>query len=168
MFEIVKTYKEKLPSLRLIGIPYTDKDRNAFGSFSDKWDEWFTSGKFKNLEKLQSLSENDNAYVGCMRMNNNMIEYWIGMFFPVDTQTPEGFQCIDIEEGFVGTNWIYGSESNGELYGYEPHNASMKKIEENNWKSADTWYFERYNCPRFTTPDKFGKVILDYCIYLKD
>lgn len=168
MFKIIKTYKEKFPALRLIGLPYTDKDRNSFGSFSEKWNEWFKTGKFEILEKLQSLPDNENAYVGCMRMNNDMIEYWIGMFFPAGTLVPEGFQYVDIDEGFVGTNWIYGSESNGEIYGYKPHNACMEKLRENNWQSADTWCFERYNCPRFTTPDQFGNVILDYCIYLKD
>ena len=26
------------------------------------------------------------------------------------------------------------------------------------------WCFERYNCPRFTSPDEAGNVILDYGI----
>jgi len=28
-------------------------------------------------------------------------------------------------------------------------------------------FFELYNCPRFTTPDDKGNVILDYGFYLK-
>lgn len=32
----------------------------------------------------------------------------------------------------------------------------------------DSWYFERFVCPRYTEPDEFGKVIMDYCIYLKE
>ena len=29
------------------------------------------------------------------------------------------------------------------------------------------WFFERYQCPRFTTPDEFGNVILDTCYFIK-
>jgi hypothetical protein len=167
MFEIIKTYKQTMPSLRLIGIPYTDKDRDQFGSFSSQWEDWFRTNRFEALEKLESLPENENSYVGCMRMNDNIFEYWIGMFFKEDTPVPQDFQYVDISKGDIGVNWIYGSEANGEIYGDKPHNACIKKLEEQNWISADTWCFERYNCPRFTKPDEHGKVILDYCIYLK-
>ena len=34
--------------------------------------------------------------------------------------------------------------------------------EEKGWLPSG-WYFERYNCPRYTSPDKKGNVILDYC-----
>lgn len=30
--------------------------------------------------------------------------------------------------------------------------------------AVDDWCFERYSCPRFTTPDAEGSVILDYGI----
>lgn len=74
---------------------------------------------------------------------------------------------IDIPAGDIGICWIYGNESTGELYGIEPHNACVKKIEEQGWKVAEnSWFFERYQCPRFTTPDEKGNVILDYCFYL--
>lgn len=29
------------------------------------------------------------------------------------------------------------------------------------------WFFERYVCPRFTTPDAEGKVTLDICHFIK-
>jgi hypothetical protein len=167
MTEIIKVYKESLPSLRLIGKRYTHSDRNAYGSFSNKWGEWFENGYFKPLEELGSLPENEGAYVGCMRCAGEF-EYWIGMFFPKDTPVPEGYMYADIPAGDIGTCWIYGREDNGEIYGEEPHNKCMSKVMEEGWKLADnSWCFERYNCPRFTTPDESGKVILDYCVYLQ-
>ncbi len=30
------------------------------------------------------------------------------------------------------------------------------------------WFFERYQCPRFTTPDEKGNVILDMCYFVKE
>ena len=35
-------------------------------------------------------------------------------------------------------------------------------------RKEDDWCFERYNCPRFTTPDEEGNVILDYGISIED
>lgn len=167
MVEIVKVYRESLPSLRLIGIRYTDKDRGADGSFSSKWGEWFEKGYFKPLEELGALPENGDAFLGCMRCKEEF-EYWIGMFFPEDTPVPDSYMYVDIPADDVGTCWLYGREDNGELYGEEPHNRCVSKIMEQGWQIAkEPWFFERYNCPRFTTPDEAGRVMLDYCIYLK-
>ncbi|NMA82638.1 MAG: GyrI-like domain-containing protein [Epulopiscium sp.] len=168
MVEIVNTYRESFPALRLIGKKYTNKDRGTDGSFSNKWGEWFEKGYFKTMEKLGDLQENGGAYVGCMRCTDEF-EYWIGMFFPEETPVPEGYMYVDIPKGDIGTCWIYGREDNGELYGEEPHNMCVSKMIEAGWQVAKgSWFFERYNCPRFTTPDEKGKVILDYCIYLND
>lgn len=168
MVEIIKVYKESLPSLRLIGKRYTDSDRNEYGSFSHKWGDWFEKGYFKALEELGGLTENGDAFIGCMRCTGEF-EYWIGMFFPEDTPVPDGYMYADIPSGEIGTCWIYGREDNGEIYGLEPHNMCLSKIQDEGWKVLkDSWFFERYNCPRFTTPDEKGKVILDYCFYLQD
>lgn len=166
MAEIIKVYRESFPSLRLIGKRYTDSDRVG-GSFGSKWGEWFEKGYFSKLEELGDLPENEGAYLGCMRCVNEF-EYWIGMFFSEGTSVPEGFMSIDIPMGDIGTCWIYGREDNGELFGLEIHNQCMSRIAEAGWQLAnEPWYFERYNCPRFTTPDEKGNVILDYSVYLK-
>lgn len=165
--EIIKVYKEHLPLLRLIGKRYTDSDR-VEGGFGMKWGEWYRNGWFGEIEKLGVLPENGDAYLGVMRCVNGIFEYWIGMFFPVGTQVPEGYSFVDIAEGDIATCWVYGKEANGELYGLEPHNMCMDKIAKQGWLLQDEpCFFERYNCPRFTTPDEKGNVILDYCIYIK-
>ncbi|WIV11520.1 GyrI-like domain-containing protein [Proteiniborus sp. MB09-C3] len=168
MVEVIKVYRERFPSLRLIGKRYTDKDRDSSGSFGSKWNEWFEKGYFKTLEELGSLPENGDAYLGCMRCADEF-EYWIGMFFPEQTPIPEGYMYVDIPSGDVGTCWIYGRDDNGEIYGRESHDMCLSKINDEGWQVANNaWVFELYNCPRFTTPDENGKVILDYCIYLRD
>ena len=168
MVEIIKVYRESLPSLRLIGKRYTNRDRDVNGGFGNKWGEWFEKGYFRTLEELGSLPENGDAYLGCMRCVGEF-EYWIGMFFPEETPVPDGYMYVDIPSGDLGTCWIHGCEDNGEIYGQEPHEMCISKIKEAGWQIAeDAWFIERYNCPRFTTSDEKGKVILDYCIYLKD
>lgn len=124
-------------------------------------------GYFKPLEELGSPLENEGAYLGCMRYDEEF-EYWIGMFFPEGTSVPEGYEYADTPCGFIGTCWIYGHEDKGEIYGEEPHNMCMSKIKEEGWQIAEnSWFFERYNCPQFTTLDEKGNVILDYCFYLQ-
>lgn len=175
---IVKVYEEHLPSLRFIGKCYTDVDRGEDGGFGNKWGEWFQNGWFDELEKLGNLQDVENGYLGLMGCSEkeNSFQYWIGIFLPENTTVPENYDFIDIPEGDVGVCWIYGKSDNGELYGQEPHNMCMSKLKENNMGNyrdnfkgnADKWwwFFERYNCPRFTTSDENGKVILDYGMYI--
>jgi hypothetical protein len=90
------------------------------------------------------------------------------MFFPEGTPVPDGYAFVNIPGGEIGTCWIYGQANNGELYGEYMHFQCIEKLKAAGWKIADaSWFFERYVSHRFTEPDEFGKVILDYCIYLK-
>jgi predicted transcriptional regulator YdeE len=167
MPEILKCFKEHLPAARLIGKKYSDEDRNQYGSFSDQWDEWFANGWFEEIEKLRPLPENGDAYLGLMRYTDSF-EYWIGMLFPAGTAVPEGYSYADIPEGDIAVCYVYGRSDNGEIFGQEAHDASMDRISREGFELQDNpWYMERYNCPRFTTPDDKGNVILDYCVYIK-
>lgn len=162
--ELKKIYKERMPSLRLIGKRYFDQDRQN-GSFGHKWGEWFQKGWFGELEKLNPIAENDNAYLGVMGFVDGMFVYWIGMFFPENTDVPEGFEYEDIGAFDVATCWLYGNEKNGELYGSEVYDMVVDEARKNGMvRKENGWCFERYNCPRFTSPDEKGNVILDYCI----
>ena len=161
---IKKTYKEHFPSLRLIGKRYTDNDR-AGESFGHKWGEWFQNGWFDKLEQSGPLPENDDGYLGVMRVDGGIFEYWIGMFFPENTPVPEGFEHTDTASFNGTTCWLYGNESSGELYGMEAYNMVIDEAKNHGFvRRKDGWCFERYNCPRFTTPDDEGNVILDYCV----
>ncbi len=174
MAEIIKTYMEHLPALRFIGKCYTNKDRGNDGSYSGKWGEWFQNGWFGELEKLGEAENIENGYLGFMRCNGsdfeNSFEYWIGIFFPPNTDVPEGYDYIDLEDGDVGVCFIKGNEHDGSIYNM--HDACMKKLQEYGMdKYKDdahnrVCFFERYNCPRFTEKDENGDVILDYGIYL--
>jgi len=182
-FEIIKTYKERFPSLRLIGKRYTDDDR-VDGSFGAKWGEWHQKGWFGELESAANPAEGEYGYLGLMTFRTDHQElspeengfiYWIGIFFPPETPVPNGFDYLDLPESDVGINWIYGNGENGEIYGAEPHSAAYQKLCDNGWGELGQnaggekliVFFENYTCPRFTTPDDQGNVILDYGFYLK-
>lgn len=177
MADIIKVYKEHLPSIRLIGKRYTNSDRGADRSFANKWGEWFDKGYFTSLERIGNFTVMGNDYVGWMSHSDREgFAYWIAMIFPENTEVPDGFEYADIPEGDVGICWIHGKTRNDNIYGM--HDACMEKLKENGMGRfrddfngpGDKWYwfFERYNCPRFTNPDENGNVILDYGMYIRD
>lgn len=170
MMEIKRVYRESLPRLKLIGKRYTNADRDASGTFAGQWQQWFDKGWFDALQKggksIQLLS---NDSLGAMRMTdeNGGFEYWIGLFCAPDSAVPEGFEAVEIDAGDIGVCRLYGNDKSGELYSMEASELSMAALKEKGWNfNEDGWFFERYNCPRFTEPDEKGNVILDICAYL--
>ena len=168
MPQIINTFKEHLPPVRLIGKRYTAADQIE-GGYGHLWGEWFQNDWFGTLEALGEAPNTENGYLGFMRCGPNP-EYWIGMFLPPETPVPEGFTFLDIPAGDVGVCWIKGAEHDSGIY--HMHDQCVAALTENgmgDFKKDDTgraFFFERYNCPRFTTPDEDGNIILDYGIYL--
>lgn len=173
MAEIINVYRQSIPAMRFIGKKYGDDDR-INGNFSEKWMEWFKNNWFSTIEKQISVNideiykEND-AYIGLMRWKEGEpFEYWIGIFTPETTQVPEGFKYVDFPKSVLGICWVYGKE--GDVYGKEDKCAA--KLGEEGYKiipdeKGAWWFFERYACPRFTTPDDSGNIILDICHYIE-
>lgn len=99
---------------------------------------------------------------------NGMPERWIGMLFPVNTEVPEGFEYVDIEPLDYAVCYLYDKEGSGDFYSMDTHNMCLEELKAHEFKrKEDDWCFERYNCPRFTTPDEKGNVILDYAISIE-
>jgi len=168
MAEIINICKEHMPPVRLIGKRYTDENRQN-GGFGHLWGEWFQTGRFDTLEKLGKVEGIENGCVGFMRCYPDF-EYWIGVFLPPGTGVPDGFDYLDLAEGDTAVAWIKGSDDDGSIYGM--HDKCLKAFAENGMTEYRTdgtgraFFFERYNCPRFTEKDEQGNVILDYGIYL--
>ena len=166
--KIMKVYREYIPGVRLIGKRYTDADRKDEGGYAHKWKEWFDQNTAKTFVEMESLPGYEDVMIGAMYCKEEF-EYWIGMFFPPETEVPEGFDYADLPKSDLGTCWLYGKESTGELYGPEPHHACMEALKKKGWDPKEEgWTFERYHCPRFTNEDGKGNVILDYCAHLKE
>lgn len=172
--KITKVYAQELPAVRFIGKKYGDGDR-VNGFFGAKWGEFFAAGHFEAIEKaaggaetLSALYEDGGAYLGFMRAKEGEpFEYWIGEFTPVGTPAPEGLEYFDLPARRLGVGWLLGPEN--ELYGREGE--VMKKLDEAGFPAkpeADGMWqcFERYVCPRFTTPDDKGNVTLDICFFI--
>lgn len=152
--KILEIQQESCPATRFIGKKYAN---------SPNWGEWWEHNWFATLEAIPSIPFNGDAYIGAVHIVNGMPEYWIGMFFPANTQVPDGFDYIDIEPMNYAVCYLYGKEYSDAFYKMETHNMCLDALKAHNLKrKEDDWCFERYNCPRFTTPDEHGNVILDY------
>ena len=171
MPEIIKTYRQALPALRFIGKQYGDADR-VDGTFSSKWDEWFQRGWFTLLEQaagasLENICEDGGAYLGLMRSKESeAFQYWIGMLTPAGTAVPDGFFALDFPALELAVAWVQSKENTGEIYCQEEKclqalaqaGIGVRPARDGAW-----WCAERYVCPRFTTPDAQGNIILDIC-----
>lgn len=158
--KITRVENEKATALLFVGKKY--KNGSA-------WGEWWKNGWFGVLEKMTGLSAiNDDGYIGLMRDGNNGFEYWIGMFFDEVTDVADEFEVLELADREFAVFHVYGNESKGEIYGKAPTNACIEIMKNAGLKtSEDSLRFERYNCPRYTTPDKDGNVILDYAFAIK-
>jgi len=86
---------------------------------------------------------------------------------PPGTKVPEGFKYVDFPAVTVGVCWLHGKMD--EVFKREEE--CMKRLEKDGMKNVPGkdgayWFMERYGCPRFTTPDSEGKVILDICCHI--
>ena len=158
--KVTRVDDEKTSAVRFIGKKY--KNGSA-------WGQWWENGWFGVLENTDGLSPlNDNGYIGLMRSDNDGFEYWIGMFFLPDSEVPEDFDHLDIPKTEFAVFHIYGNEQKGEIYGEPPYKMCQEKLATDGLSQVtDCLRFERYNCPRYTTPDKDGNIILDYLIAVK-
>lgn len=134
--------------------------------------EWFKNGWFELLEDTcgpRVEYEDGEAQIGLMRWKEgDPFEYWIGYFFPEMTEVPEGFSYVDFNASDLGVAWVYGKEN--EVYGLE-HLCAERCLDKGfniiTDEEGALWFFERYVCPRFTSADEQGKVILDICHFVE-
>ncbi len=159
--------------MRFVGKCYQEKDR-VNGTYGKQWGEAFAEGLFTTLEAeltdtFQEAYEDAGAYIGFMRgKEGSLYQYWIGMFLPETAAVPEGYGFVDFDAGNLGVCWLKGPEA--ELYAHE--DLAFMRMEEEHYeiipgRDGTFCAFERYGCPRFTTPDENGDVILDICSFIK-
>ncbi len=166
MSKIIKVFRDSVPAMRFICKKY--------GDYSG-WGEWFENGLFDKVEaamggvdSITNVWKNGGGYVGLEMRRGNELVYAVGMFTPAGTSVPEGLDFIDFPASEFGTCWIYGKEE--DVHGCI--GGCKSALAEHGFEIAcdgDGYEisFENGLCPRFTTPDENGCVILDYCYFVK-
>ncbi len=171
---IERVYREAFPHCRFVGIKYKNSDR-VNGNFGEKWGYWHANGLFDMLEALiteefKAVYPDCGAYIGLEKNRygapEDYYEYWIGMFLPEGTAVSDGFDYIDFSYDYAGVCWLKGAES--DVFGHEGE--CWKAITDAGIKipsipDGGCYFFERCQCPRFTTPDENGNIILDLAFF---
>lgn len=142
--------------------PKLGAEENPIPAF---WQTCFTDGTFPTIEALGTPAL-DGSYVGFMcddNAGNNMYTYICGIFMKPDCPVPEGFTARDVAESDVAVGWICGPAHENYPVAHQLTAAAMEKAGHKPDEAA-AWCAEVYNCPRFTTPQENGNVILDYYI----
>ena len=121
------------------------------------------------VDSIRKLWKDGGGYVGLeRRKTEEPFEYWIGMFTPPDIHGPDGFLSIDFPETHLGVCWIYGEEgTTHSITGECTQKLASEGIQIAKDDKGAVWSFENCTCPRYTTPDEKGNVILDYCYFSK-
>lgn len=88
--------------------------------------------------------------------------------FPGGYPVPEGYEAVHIPDKRYAVCYLQDRDGSGDFYTLETHEACLAALAAQGFiRSEDDWCFERYNCPRFTTPDAQGLVVLDYGIAIR-
>lgn len=163
--DIIRHEIETLPARKLIGKRYSDADRDENNSFAGKWHEWFNDQACTPLAALRANPDLDDI-LGFMRLNNGKFEYWIGHFCRPGAITPPGYAELPLPEARVAIVYLRGAQGDPAIYGM--HEACVAYLNGQGLQSATPpFFFERYVCSRFITPDAEGKIILDYGIAIE-
>ena len=154
--EIIRIEQEAWPECVFIGKRGTN------------WGDWWQQGWFAPLEALPALPQNGDAYLGAVRIVEGQPQRWIGMAFPVGTAAPEGYEAVTLPATAFAVCYLRGPEGSGDFYTPATHQQCLDLIAGRGLiRREGDWCFERYNCPRFTTPDDQGRVVLDYGIAIE-
>ena len=111
--------------------------------------------------------EKGGGYIGVeRRAEGEPFEYYIGMLTPENTPVPDGFVSIDFKDLGLGTCWIYGKEN--EVHDTSACKQKLAEVGMEIWQDENgaVWSFENCLCPRYTTPDENGNIILDYSYFI--
>ena len=162
--EIVQIVREDTPAVQLIGKRYLATD-----DFGEAWEQWWHNGWFEPLDELPGRALiNQDAYCSAKRIVNGALEYWIGMFFEPSVHAPGGYESVHLGPMSFAVCWLRDQEGSPDLTGLPAHNQCLEAMAKQGFRrKEDDWCFERYQCPRYTTPDAEGRVILDYGIAIE-
>ncbi len=147
---------ESQPALHFIGKRY-----NGSESIRAKWKMWKENGWFSFLESLDE--HYGHGYIGAKRIVNGGLEYWIGMFFPLNTNAPEGFDQIDVDEVNLAVFRLNGKAH--KVTTFETHNLCLDEMcKRGMTRFEDHWCFECFGNDSIDSIGTDKIITIDYKI----
>jgi len=140
------------------------------------WGRCFGDGTFAMLEAMTDHvykpARVGHAYVGLNAARDpatGEVEHTAGMLMNPGTPVPDGFVARPLAPAKVAVGWVKGKPgAEGAIYA-AMHRLVADALAEKGFgpDAAAGWTMELYNCPRWTTPDVGGCIVVDYCIPCK-
>lgn len=122
---------------------------------------WKENGWFSVLEGLDNRYSND--YIGAKRIVNGSLEYWIGMFFLLNTNIPDRFEYIDIDEINLAIFQLQGKAH--KVSSFETHNLCLAELSNHNMiRFEDHWCFECFDDKSIDDIGIEKRITMDYKI----
>ena len=129
------------------------------------WETCMSDGTFTVLEQNRDLLY-DSAYVGFMTdwdRGDGCFSYICGMLYKEGSPVPGGYISRETEPTDAAISWIRGRDVDDVCQ--NAHTLTEQAVKDAGYSlDALKWTMELYHCPRFTTPDAYGEIILDYYI----
>ena len=125
------------------------------------WGKCFSDNVFATLE-AQAEFVHDAGYGGLMidAVADGAFTYICGMMMMSGVKIPEGFTSHELAPTQVAVTWIKGRDV---MEVCKPaHEMSLAALKEKGFRWTGPWCMELYTCPRFTTPDENGDIIIDF------
>ena len=170
MAELVHFEVKDFPETTLIGkelrysMELLMKGDNRIPAF---WDACFADGTFIRLEAQKDFVL-DGSYVGAMQdwdKGDGDFSYICGMLMKSGAAVPEGCISRVLPASRIAVGWIKGKDTPD--VSSVAHALTEGRLKEEGFTNEKmAWCMEVYTCPRFTTPDADGNIILDYYIPL--
>lgn len=171
MGKLIKLEVVNLPTLYLVGkelkinMEEHMKGNNRIPAF---WDTCFSDGTFSTLEQQADFIYNP-AYVGVMMdwdKGDGYFTYICGILMKEGVTAPDGFAMHVLPPTDAAVSWIQGKDVSDVCA--KAHEQTEQALKEAGYNcDGIQWCMELYNCPRFTTPNENGEIILDYYIPCK-
>lgn len=136
------------------------------------WGWCFETGALDELETalkpdlfFEALPDTKDTYLGWMGAvdKDGAFDYVIGLPVRPGASVPKGCVCREIPAGKLALGWIQGLESEVCLQEMALMGPAMAKAR----LTMGDFAIESYVCPRYTTPDETGRVILDLLVSVK-
>lgn len=168
MAELIHFEFVNLPPCRVIGreLTLSMEEMAKANPVPAFWGKCFEENAFAPLEALGDALYNDalvdaaGAYLDWMGdvEPDGRFRCLVGMLAKPGAEPPEGYAFKDLPAGTLALGQIKGPEN--EIYS-QSESLVMPLIKKAGKKPAG-YMMEVYVCPRFTTPDENGCVVLDY------
>lgn len=168
MAEFVKLTITPIPRLYAVGKALRADMNATMGPDNPLPAFWGQCMQDKTLDTVQAQYKDQlysNDQIGLMydwQGGDGLFTYMIGMLLTEKPTTlPEGYETFTLSPIDVAIGWVRGK--NGPDLFQPAHKMTEEALAQAGYIADDIpWSLELYNCPRFTTPDADGNVILDY------